>query len=89
MFSAVLILSLALLTKDSIWSYEKEWRFINFSSLRSDYVEFPYISCIYIGSECSSVNKKIILDVAHKFNIPLHQMVMDRGTFSLHSKKCE
>lgn len=33
---------MSVLTKDDIWSYENEWRFINLSKVNPHFIEFPY-----------------------------------------------
>lgn len=75
---------LALLTKDSAWEYEKEWRVL-ISSDDSKELRSAPISCIYLGALCSEKNKKKIIKIARNLNVPVKQMTLDRGEFELHT----
>lgn len=74
----------SLVTKDKVWSYEKEWRVIVFSSKESVKVKMPPISCIYIGALCENKQKQELIKIAKELNIPVKQMVVDRGKYMLH-----
>jgi hypothetical protein len=78
-------LILGLITKDSEWSYENEWRIFIDKSAPSD-LKMPRISCIYLGVSISEENRKKILDIANKNNIPVKQMKIDRGKYALHAE---
>ena len=78
-------LLLGLITKDSEWSYENEWRiFINNSA--PDDLKMPRISCVYLGASISEENRNKILAIAKKNKIPIKQMKVDRGKYALHAE---
>ena len=73
-----------LLTKDSEWSYENEWRvFINASE--SAELKMPPISCIYLGASIAKGDRNKVLDIARRKHIPVKQMKVDRGQYDLHA----
>ena len=76
-------LVLALLTKDSVWQYENEWRVLVKAGDSQD-IKCAPITCIYLGAMCSEKDKKKIMKIARKINVPVKQMVMDRGEYALH-----
>ena len=77
-------LTLGLLTKDSAWGYENEWRVLIKASEKPD-VKMPPITCIYLGANISECNRNKILKLAQKLHIPVKQMKVDRGTYALHA----
>ena len=78
-------LMIGLLTKDIVWSYENEWRYIISKQDKTELV-MPPISCIYLGANIENDNKIKIMNIAKKFNIPVKQMKIDRGKYALHAK---
>lgn len=78
-------LMIGLLTKDIVWSYENEWRFIISKQDKTELV-MPPISCIYLGVNIKYDNKIKIMNIAKRFNIPVKQMTKDRGKYALHAK---
>ena len=78
-------LMIGLLTKDIVWSYGNEWRFIISKQDKTELV-MPPISCIYLGANIENGNKIKIINIAKKFNIPVKQMKIDRGKYALHAK---
>ena len=78
-------LMIGLLTKDTVWSYENEWRYIISKQDKTELV-MPPISCIYLGANIENDNKIKIMNIAKKFNIPVKQMTIDRGKYALHAK---
>lgn len=77
-------LLLLLLTKDEVWSYEREWRILVPSANKVMDIEAPPISCIYLGALCSEENQKCILSIAKQLDVPVKKMVIDRGEYNLH-----
>ena len=77
-------LMIGLLTKDSEWSYENEWRIL-INSTDSTEVRMPRISCIYLGASIMEENRNKILDIARMKHIPVKQMKVDRGEYDLHA----
>lgn len=74
-----------LLTKDEVWSYEKEWRMVIPAETEPDNVPAPPIKCIYIGASCSEENTKKIVNTAKALQIPVKRMTFDRGKYELHA----
>lgn len=79
---------LGLLAKDSAWEYENEWRIL-ISSNESPNLKMPKITCIYLGTNISEINKRKILRIAKERNILVKQMKIDRGTYDLHAEIIE
>lgn len=77
-----------LLTKDDIWSYENEWRILIKATDVSD-ITMPRISCVYLGASISNENRIAILEIAKENNYTVKQMVVDRGSYDLHTKDVE
>ncbi len=78
-------LMLGLLTKDKAWEYENEWRVL-LKTGDEPVVKMPPISCVYLGANISTENKARITDIASMCDIPVKQMVVDRGSYLLHAK---
>lgn len=78
---------LSLLTKDEVWSYENEWRVIALCASGIENIKMPPISCIYIGAMCDSENKALLMEIGKEINVPVKQMVVDRGEYTLHAKE--
>lgn len=76
---------LSLLTKDNVWSYEKEWR-IFIRKQRSSELIMPPITCIYLGACIDNESKNAIINIANKRNIPVKQMQLDRVTYDLYAE---
>lgn len=60
---AVLQFTKGLLTKDSIWSYENEWRIL-VKTTEMHNIPMPRISCVYLGASISDENRNAILKIA-------------------------
>lgn len=78
------LLMIGLLTKDSEWAYENEWRILVNSTDPSE-VKMPRISCVYLGASITKENRNKILDIARRKHIPVKQMRVDRGEYDLHA----
>lgn len=83
---AVVQFTKGLLTKDSIWSYENEWRILVKNTDLSD-IPMPRISCVYLGASISDDNKAAILKIAKEKQYKVKQMVVDRGAYALHAEE--
>ena len=81
-------LAIGLLTKDSEWSYENEWRIL-INSTETSEVKMPRISCVYLGASITEENRNKILDIARRKHIPVKQMKVDRGEYDLHAVPLE
>jgi hypothetical protein len=75
----------SLVTKDDAWQYEDEWRIITLQSTGEANIEMPPISCIYIGALCPTEHKAKLIEIAQTHNIPIKQMTIDRGCYTLHA----
>lgn len=80
---------LSILTKDEVWSYENEWRIIVSGACGIKNIKMPPISCIYVGALCSLEDKVALIEIAKELNVPVKQMVVDRGEYTLHAQDCE
>lgn len=78
----------SLLVKDEIWEYEHEWRLIVLRKSGIENIKMPPVSCIYVGAMCSDKNRKMLRHIAKELNVPIKQMVVDRGEFLLHAGEC-
>lgn len=76
----------SLITKDDVWNYEKEWRIIIPNQKVDVNIKMPPISCIYIGALCTDDDKKRLIKMAEKLNIPIKQMKVDRDHYELHAQ---
>ena len=79
-------LLVGLLTKDSEWSYENEWRIFT-NTTNSPDLKMPPISCIYLGAAITEENKMKILEIAKIKKISVKQMKVDRGEYELHTQE--
>lgn len=46
----------------------------------------PPVSCIYIGALCNEENKAKLIEIAKDLDVPIKQMVVDRGEYKLHAQ---
>ena len=76
----------SLLTKDEVWRYENEWRIIAFENKGIGNVKMPPITCVYIGALCNDECKEQLITIAKELNVPIKQMVVDRGEYALHAQ---
>lgn len=78
---------LTLVSKDEMWSYEKEWRIIVPGQGGGKNVKMPSISCIYLGALCSDKDCKTIINIAKEIGVPVKKMVIGRSKYSLHAQE--
>ena len=78
---------MALLTKDAVWDYEREWRLLVASTM-SQKQKMPPITCIYLGAQCTPENETVIIEIAERKSIPVKKMLADRGKYELHCREC-
>lgn len=73
-----LVIYKALLNKSTDWSYEKEWRLISLSD-NPRCVEPIGLKpkAIYLGLDVSSINSKILKQLAKEKELPVYQMNVD------------
>lgn len=63
----------AILTKNSVWNYEKEWRLIFLKQDPSLPQKIPCASKIVLGADISDSNKTLLLSLAHEKKLPVFQ----------------
>ena len=70
----------AILTKNSVWNYEKEWRLIFLKEDPSLPEKIPCASKIILGADISDSNKALLLSLAREKNLPVFQayLIPDR-----------
>lgn len=54
------------LTKDLIWSYQKEWRLLGDANVK---LSAPKLNAIYLGKNISKENKQQMIDYCEKYNL--------------------
>ena len=61
----------AIITKNTVWQYEEEWRIVldNFSDIQID--KIPYATKIIMGINISEKNKASLLEIANAKNPPI------------------
>ena len=73
-----------LLTKNTCWNYEDEWRIINIGEPNTPlFIDLPFICSITLGANIDEMCKRIVLDVCRSQNITCYQLVLDKTTFTL------
>ena len=75
-----------LLTKDSAWEYENEWRIL-IKGDANPFLKMPPVSCIYLGACMCNHNIGKMIKIAGEKGIPVKHMEIDRGAFELHAKE--
>lgn len=76
------------ITKSSVWSYEKEWRFILDDKICDYYdnkIPFPYIKKIYLGCRMEKRYIELLLDIAEENNINIVFMREDGHKYNLNA----
>ena len=70
----------AILTKNSVWNYEKEWRLIFLKQDPDLPPKIPCASKIVLGADISDSNKTLLLSLAREKNLPVFQayLIPDR-----------
>ena len=63
----------AILTKNSVWNYEKEWRLIFYKQDTNVPQKIPCASKIILGTDISDSNKASLLSLAREKNLPVFQ----------------
>ena len=81
------VFMMALLTKDAVWDYEREWRLLIASTMGQKQI-MPPITCIYLGAQCTPENETVIREIAERKSIPVKKIFADRGEYELHCCEC-
>ena len=73
-----------LLSKNTCWGYEKEWRIINIGEKNTPIsIDFPFIKSITLGLNIDDDTKRIILDICNAKNIECYELSINLEDFSL------
>lgn len=75
----------AAIVKSIEWSYEKEWRLVfPFGVLEQEQAwRVPVPKAVYLGAKIDKSNKKQIIKIAEKKNVPVYQASTDKTSFRL------
>lgn len=73
----------AILTKSSVWNYEKEWRIVFSKKDTNIPKKFPCASKIILGADISDYNKALLLSLAQKKNIPVFQAYLTPNKYAI------
>jgi len=92
-YSDTFAVSKCQLYKSSQWSYEKEWRLIinkmnDFQDKTPTCIYHLSPNAIYYGTKISSINKKILHQIAQEKGILEYQMYIDNKSYN-YSVKCQ
>lgn len=73
------------IVKSIEWSYEKEWRLVfPFGIIEQEQVwRVPVPKAVYLGAKIDESNKKRIVKIAEKKNVPVYQASTDKTSFRL------
>jgi len=74
------------LTKARCWSYEQEWRLIHAEPSKLYGYGVGPLTGVYFGAEMPRAHKEIIALVTRGEAVPLHEMVRDPRSFTLHGQ---
>ena len=72
-------INLSTLTKDRIWSFQKEWRVTFGPDAGSNKQPFPFIKSIYLGEEMDSLHRKAIAELANKKGWDLFESKLNKS----------
>lgn len=75
----------AAIVKSIEWSYEKEWRLVfPFGIFEQEQAwRVPVSKAVYLGAKIDELNKKRIIKIAEKKNVPVYQASTDKTSFRL------
>lgn len=73
-------------TKATCWSYEKEWRIIDYSDKKVDGFNIAFIkpTGIYMGSKINDSDKEFIKNFCNENKINLYQMKLKKDSFNIY-----
>ncbi len=71
--------------KDTVWEYEKEWRFICPVSEpnKPNFIEIPKIKSITFGVNVDPLCKQLLLDVCNEGNIECYELKLGESDFKI------
>lgn len=74
-----------LISKSDIWSYEREWRSINWLSVLDDNqnIALPIISKVYLGVNISDKDRETVFEICKRNNITAVQLKISNSKYEL------
>lgn len=73
-----------LLSKNTCWKYEDEWRIINIGEANKPvFIDLPFIKSITFGLNLDELCKRLLLEVCKEKNIMCYELVLDKEKFEL------
>lgn len=75
-----------LISKSDIWSYEREWRSINWLSVLNDdnqNIALPIISKVYLGVNISNEDRETVFEICKRNNIAAVQLKLSNSKYEL------
>ncbi|MBR3818102.1 MAG: DUF2971 domain-containing protein [Clostridia bacterium] len=74
-----------LLTKNTCWKYEEEWRIINVTQEPNKplFIDFPYIKSITFGVDIDLLCKQLLWDICKDKNIDCYELVISNDKFEI------
>lgn len=73
-----------LLSKNTCWKYENEWRIINIGEANKPiFIDLPFIKSITFGLNLDELCKRLLLEVCKEKNIECYELVLDKERFEL------
>ncbi len=80
-----------LCVKDTVWEYEKEWRFICPVSEpnKHNFIEIPKIKSITFGVNVDPLCKQLLLDVCNEGNIECYELKLGESDFKIDRVKID
>lgn len=77
-----------LLSKNTCWQYEEEWRIINIGTANTPlFIDLPYVKSITLGINLDNQCRRLILEVCKERNISCYQLIIDKESFQLHREE--
>lgn len=73
----------AITTKNTVWKYEQEWRLIYKKSDENNIPNFPYATKIILGPNINETNKKLLIELSKKKDIPVFQAYLLPDHYSI------
>lgn len=76
-----------LLSKNTCWSYEKEWRIIDIGeSYTPKFIDLPFVKSITFGLNVDLLCKRLLWDVCREKGIPCYEIVLNTENYDLNRK---
>lgn len=73
-----------LLSKNTCWKYEDEWRIINIGEANTPiFIDLPFVKSITFGVNLDELCKRLLLEVCKEKNIACYELVIDKEKFEL------